>query len=254
MELKDILFDLLPEKVTREDLAIAGVLLPKGANVVPYETPRRDDEPRKVYVACAPMDINQRLLGDNADFIATFAERLGLEAPPNPTFHWAVIVGDYVHELDYDDTRHRCILYQTQKYVPKEWRINEVGTTRFSDYAIVEAGQQGIDMMRPKYNVWDNNCQKLVINILDLICEGGRQKLWTTFAWDAIESAETDSDSEEHPPVEPKVSYVPPAGHRRQVRPQLEGDEEEQRAQEEEHAKMLLRALGIMLETPRITA
>ncbi|OCH95615.1 hypothetical protein OBBRIDRAFT_540849 [Obba rivulosa] len=254
MDLKDILSDIfLPENVTRDELAMAGVKLPKGVNNVPYETPGRDVEPRKVYVGCAPMEINLKLLGSHADFIATFATRLGIEPPLNPTFHWAVIVGDFVHELDYDDTHHCCVLYQNQKYAPERWRVSEVGTTCFSDYAIVEAGEQAIDTMRPKYNVWDNNCQKLVINILDLICEGGRKKLWTTWAFDAM-AVETDQDFGDQS-VESSASFKPPQGTRVMVQQRLDGDEAEQQAQEEEHREMLVRALTIMQkETPRVGA
>lgn len=37
--------------------------------------------------------------------------------------------------------------------------------------------------MRPAYNLYDNNCQKFVMDLLDKICEPGREKVITTYSW-----------------------------------------------------------------------
>ena len=37
--------------------------------------------------------------------------------------------------------------------------------------------------MRPGYNVYDNNCQKFVIGLLNKICDPGRRKVTTTYSY-----------------------------------------------------------------------
>jgi hypothetical protein len=45
--------------------------------------------------------------------------------------------------------------------------------------------------MKPLYDVRHNNCQKFVIELLNLICEPGRRKVMTSFKWSAIEKSES---------------------------------------------------------------
>jgi len=39
------------------------------------------------------------------------------------------------------------------------------------------SGGKAIKQMRPKYNIYDNNCQIFTLNLLDLICLPGRKKV-----------------------------------------------------------------------------
>lgn len=58
---------------------------------------------------------------------------------PDPTQHWAVLVGDYVHELWMDEQLN--VIYINERVDDgEEWRLFEVGKTRFSDEALREAG------------------------------------------------------------------------------------------------------------------
>jgi hypothetical protein len=76
---------------------------------------------------------------------------------PDPTQHWAVLIGDYVHELwmvnnapvppnkgcltnDSKD-EHLDIIYINEVLKREEWTTFEVGTTRFSDEAIKQASK-----------------------------------------------------------------------------------------------------------------
>jgi hypothetical protein len=61
----------------------------------------RTEAPREVFIGCSPMEINKKLLGPFVDITARAMSKVGITAPPNLTFHWAV-VGDYVHELNYE--------------------------------------------------------------------------------------------------------------------------------------------------------
>lgn len=63
------------------------------------------------------------------------------EATPDPTYHWAVLVGDYHHELAIDsdiDCTYRNGLIAKKSV---DWRISDFGITTWNDQAIVEAGK-----------------------------------------------------------------------------------------------------------------
>ncbi|KAJ7137903.1 hypothetical protein C8R44DRAFT_975861 [Mycena epipterygia] len=157
----------------------------------------RTEAPREVFIACSPMEINKKVLGPLVDGVARVISAFGGTAPPNLTFHWGVIVGDYVHELNYDDHYYNTYENKAVKVVHDrlhrdEYRLYPVGTTCFNDVAIVEEGVKAIDAphMLPRYEVRTNNCQKFVIELLNLICDPGRKKVTTSFGWNAIEAAD----------------------------------------------------------------
>jgi hypothetical protein len=58
---------------------------------------------------------------------------------PDPTQHWAVLVGDYVHELWMDEELD--VIYINEHLDRAEWHTYEVGKTRFTDEALRQAGQ-----------------------------------------------------------------------------------------------------------------
>jgi hypothetical protein len=58
---------------------------------------------------------------------------------PDPTQHWAVLVGEYVHELWMDEELD--VIYINEKLDRAEWRTFEVGNTRFTDEALRQAGE-----------------------------------------------------------------------------------------------------------------
>jgi len=58
---------------------------------------------------------------------------------PDPTQHWAVLVGDYAHQLWMDEEFD--IIYTNSKVDPKEWQTFQIGETRFNDDAVRRAGE-----------------------------------------------------------------------------------------------------------------
>lgn len=61
---------------------------------------------------------------------------------PDPTQHWAVLVGDYAHELWMDEELN--VIYINEKIEAiggAEWTTFEVGKTRFTDEALKRAGE-----------------------------------------------------------------------------------------------------------------
>ncbi|KAK1762302.1 hypothetical protein QBC33DRAFT_552243 [Phialemonium atrogriseum] len=120
-----------------------------------------------------------------------FAEKTGLgrmvtekiHKYPDPTQHWAVLVGDYCHELWMDE--HLDVIYINEKVVREEWHTFEVGKTKFNDEALRQAGEMVIYNMRtkqPGYNIISNNCQNFATLMLDAIQVGAHREFATSFA------------------------------------------------------------------------
>ncbi|KAH8666946.1 hypothetical protein BX600DRAFT_462930 [Xylariales sp. PMI_506] len=118
-----------------------------------------------------------------------FAEKTGLGKMitdgvnhfPDPTQHWAVLVGDYCHQLWMDEKLD--VIYTNGKIVREEWHTYEVGKTRFNDEALKQAGDMTIFTMRekkPGYNLIDNNCQIFALKLLDSIRIGKHREFATS--------------------------------------------------------------------------
>ncbi|KAJ3939216.1 uncharacterized protein N0V96_010661 [Colletotrichum fioriniae] len=120
-----------------------------------------------------------------------FAEETGLgkmitekiNKYPDPTQHWAVLVGDYAHQLWMDESFH--VIYTNERYKREEWRTFTVGETTFNDDAIRRAGEyviQSIRSRQPVYNLITNNCQTYVLELLDAVKVDGHKDFGTTLA------------------------------------------------------------------------
>ncbi|GMK53568.1 hypothetical protein CspeluHIS016_0101540 [Cutaneotrichosporon spelunceum] len=141
-------------------------------NVVPVATPVVDAHPRPVFVGWHPV-------GGFAG--KWFAEQTGLgklitektNSYPDPTQHWGVLVGDYVHQLWMDENFD--VIYTNACVDPDEWQLFPVGDTRFNDDAIRRTGEAIIAQVRKKqaaYNLITNNCQTYALRLLDAISQG----------------------------------------------------------------------------------
>ncbi|QUC20554.1 uncharacterized protein UV8b_04795 [Ustilaginoidea virens] len=151
-------------------------------NVVPETGSVLDGPPRPVLVGWHPVG---GLAGK------WFSERTGLgklitdkiNKYPDPTQHWAVLVGDYAHQLWMDENFD--IIYTNQRVQHEEWRTFHVGVTRFNDDATRRAGESVIQAIRekqPGYNLITNNCQTYALQLLDAIKVGARKEFATTLA------------------------------------------------------------------------
>ncbi|KAK6201872.1 hypothetical protein LQW54_009282 [Pestalotiopsis sp. IQ-011] len=129
----------------------------------------------------------------------------GIRKFPDPTQHWAVLVGDYCHQLwmHAAATAPRSsaahvrslilpikdegldVIYTNAKIDKEEWHTFEVGKTRFNDEALKQAGDMTIFAMRskrPAYNLIDNNCQLFALRLLDAIQVGKHREFATSFS------------------------------------------------------------------------
>ncbi|KAK5658044.1 hypothetical protein OQA88_2600 [Cercophora sp. LCS_1] len=151
-------------------------------NVIPPGSPSVRDAPRPVHIGWHPV---AGLAGK------WFAEETGLgkfitdkiHKYPDPTQHWAVLVGDYGHELWMDEDL--TVIYINEVVEWSEWQTFEVGTTTFNDEAIRQASEMAIYNMRtqrPAYNLISNNCQTFALALLDAIQVGSSRKFATSHA------------------------------------------------------------------------
>jgi hypothetical protein len=104
---------------------------------------------------------------------------------PDPSQHWAVLVGDYCHELWMDE--HLDIIYINERVEREQWHTFRVGETTFNDEALRQTGEMVISQMRAKkaaYNLISNNCQNFALLLLDAmqIGEAAHPKFGTALA------------------------------------------------------------------------
>ncbi|KLP14966.1 uncharacterized protein LW94_8335 [Fusarium fujikuroi] len=179
---RDIVGDFLYASFMREIALKHAVGLGSQPNVVPVTEPVVDG-PRR------PVEVGWHPVGGFAG--KWFAEETGLgkmitekiNKYPDPTQHWAVLVGDYAHQLWMDENFD--VIYTNAKIERDEWRTFPVGETRFNDDALRRAGESVIHSIRerqPTYNLITNNCQTYVLQLLDAIKVGVNKEFGTTLA------------------------------------------------------------------------
>ncbi|KAL3958280.1 hypothetical protein ACCO45_006442 [Purpureocillium lilacinum] len=180
---RDKINDFLQKNLNKGELALKHAIgLGHQPNAVPVTEPLLDGPPRPVEVGWHPVG---GLAGK------WFAEETGLgkmitdkiNRYPDPTQHWAVLVGEFAHQLWMDESFH--VIYTNERIKREEWRTFSVGETRFNDDAVRRAGESVIESIRderPAYNLITNNCQTYALQLLDAIKAGGDTQFGTTLA------------------------------------------------------------------------
>ncbi|KAK3403353.1 hypothetical protein B0T20DRAFT_24375 [Sordaria brevicollis] len=151
------------ELLARVQSRLAGIIgLGALPPVIPPGTEHRHCiNKRPVFIAWHPV-------ADNLGVLFAEHTRLGQAITremgefPDPTNHWAVLVGDqetdYYHELwmekDFTVINQHGVV-GTQKWTNKL----KVGDTRYNDQAVLAASDRAIKKMKPRYGLIDNNCQ-----------------------------------------------------------------------------------------------
>ncbi|KFA53809.1 hypothetical protein S40293_01669 [Stachybotrys chartarum IBT 40293] len=173
----------LQKNLTKTELALKhAVGLGATPNVVPLTHPEVDGDARPVLVGWHPVGgFAGKWFAEETGLGRMITERVMIY--PDPTQHWAVLVGDYAHQLWMDENFD--VIYVNGKIQPGEWRTFEVGETRFNDDAIRRTGESVIKSMReqqPRYNLISNNCQTYALQLLDAIKVDGPKQFATTLA------------------------------------------------------------------------
>ncbi|KAJ2988388.1 hypothetical protein NUW58_g4002 [Xylaria curta] len=148
-------------------------------NVVPPGEPGMVAESRTVYIGWHPVPGGGWLAETGLGRL--ISEKINNY--PDPTQHWAIVVGDYCHQLWMDENLD--IIYTNDMRAQHEWTTYDVGKTKYNDEALRQAGEMVIYNMREKqkgYNLITNNCQNFALNMLDAIQIGKQREFGTTMA------------------------------------------------------------------------
>lgn len=117
-------------------------------NVIPPGEPRVDAELRNVEIGWHPVaGMGGKWLAEKSGLGKMITKEVGKY--PDPTQHWAVLVGDYVHQLWMDE--HLEVIYINEKVILDQWHVFEVGKTRFTDEALRQAGGYRSMLISGKY-------------------------------------------------------------------------------------------------------
>lgn len=115
-----------------------GLGLGQKPNCIPWGEPRVDAELREVEIGWHPVaGMGGKWLAEKSGLGKMITSHIGKY--PDPTQHWAVLVGGYVHELWMDEELD--VIYINEHLDRTEWHTYEVGKTRFTDEALRQAGQ-----------------------------------------------------------------------------------------------------------------
>jgi hypothetical protein len=125
-----------------QKLGVAG----KQENVIPPAAPSKSDAPREVLLGShAVGGMIAKLIGAvTSPHVAVQPIFVSSNPAPDPTHHWAILVGDYYHELGGDvDFK---ILYNNDKTSAQTFfgawqKPIVIGKTTFNDEAIRQAGE-----------------------------------------------------------------------------------------------------------------
>ncbi|OAQ58365.1 hypothetical protein VFPPC_10877 [Pochonia chlamydosporia 170] len=181
--MRDKVGEFLKKNYNKGELALKHSMgLGSQPNAVPVTDPVLDGPARPVEVGWHPV-------GGPAGKWFAQQTRLGkmitdnINKYPDPTQHWAVLVGDFAHQLWMDENFD--VIYTNERIKREEWRTFQVGETRFNDEATRIAGESVIAMIRekqPGYNLITNNCQTYALQLLDAIKVGAKKEFGTTLA------------------------------------------------------------------------
>lgn len=137
--------------------------------MIPAVDPIYDGDPRPVLIGWHPIGgFAGKWLAERTK-LGRWIEKT-INQYPDPSQHWAVLVGDYCHELWMDERLD--VIYANGPIDKAEWRTFPVGETRLNDEALRREGEKVIAAMRekrPGYNLIDNNCQVFAVNMLKAI-------------------------------------------------------------------------------------
>lgn len=107
-------------------------------NIIPPGEARLDGELRLVEIGWHPVaGMGGKWLAEQSGLGKMITKNIGTY--PDPTQHWAVLVGDFVHQLWMDEDLD--VIYNNELLVRDQWRTFEVGKTRFTDEALRQAGE-----------------------------------------------------------------------------------------------------------------
>lgn len=141
-------------------------------NVIPPAEPTTDGPVRAVEIGWHPVaGLAGKWFAEKTRLGTWITEKV--HKYPDPSQHWAVLVGGFAHELWMDE--HLDVIYINEAVNHEEWHTFAVGETRLNDEALRRTAEAVMDRMRaarPAYNLISNNCQNFALLLLDAIQTG----------------------------------------------------------------------------------
>ncbi|KAF7371454.1 DUF862-domain-containing protein [Mycena sanguinolenta] len=152
-----------------------------------------DEKTREIYVLSRPLvkggyssDLSSLLSNFNSFWsgsrssAATVSTAGGSKVPmsciPPARSHWAVQVGDIVHELEREEDG--SVIYKHRDFILHEWSTSfHVGETILTDEQLVRKGACLIETLPPRYHPVGNNCQIFAFKFLHIILHGSRRQI-----------------------------------------------------------------------------
>ncbi|KAJ6495885.1 hypothetical protein DFH09DRAFT_1376441 [Mycena vulgaris] len=120
-----------------------------------------DDKSREIYVISRPLHSKgPNTTGGTGDVPS--------QTPPPTSSHWAVLVGDFVHQLvRVDSGGHGVVHYEIVRFVEGQWSTQyHIGETILTDEQLLATAQSIISQMPQKYRAILNNCHNFVMYFL----------------------------------------------------------------------------------------
>ncbi|KAK3501378.1 hypothetical protein B0T13DRAFT_197690 [Neurospora crassa] len=157
------------ELLSKVQYALADIIgLGALPSIIPPGREHHHCKKRPVFIAWHPV-------ADNLGVLFAEHTRLGQAITkemgefPDPTNHWAVLVGDqdtdYYHELWME--KDFTVVNQHGLVGSQKWTNKlQVGETRWNDQAVLAASNKAIKQMKPRYGLIDNNCQIFASHLL----------------------------------------------------------------------------------------
>ncbi|KAF4460225.1 2`-hydroxyisoflavone reductase [Fusarium albosuccineum] len=182
---RDKVGEFLKKNLNKGEIALKhAVGLGHQPNAVPLAPPVVDGPRRPVEVGWHPVGgVAGKWFAEDTGLGKMITEKINRY--PDPTQHWAVLVGDFAHQLPRCKDENFDVIYTNERIVREEWHTFQVGETKFNDDAVRRAGESVIQSIRekqPGYNLITNNCQTYALQLLDAIKVGIVKEFGTTLA------------------------------------------------------------------------
>lgn len=261
----------------------------QNSSVIPDGCSNINCEPRDVYIASRVVGggfgggalalVEKYGLG-SVKAVGSLGVTVLLDDAPDPTHHWCVVVGDYLHQLQATSMNGGWNYYTNESFsMSGGWTRYKLGVTNFNDVAVMNAAAKAMSEMDEVYNVKINNCQHFTLRVLDKILRDGRKRvkmLDQTYGRVAMKPFELkeievkiykigeEPPTEEEPVEEPKLIEQHAVKAPKLDEPQLVLDADDVEvgdrsgdvstiASEEDHLQMIEDALAIMINnTPTL--
>ncbi|KAF1980397.1 hypothetical protein BU23DRAFT_437496, partial [Bimuria novae-zelandiae CBS 107.79] len=149
------------------------------ATVIKGGSANYHDNERPVLLACRV--VGGGFAGETLGMFAKAASDFLVPVPsyaPNPSHHWCITAGGYLHQLQATSLDAGWNYYANERIncLTGGWTFFPIGNTTFNDVAIRDEfkSTKVMDGMPKVYNAFNNNCQPFSLQLVDRILTTAR--------------------------------------------------------------------------------